>query len=120
MRLLHFYIQSALVLLGLSIAVQVPIRQELFVYVVLLELFLVVYQTGMSVMLFTKLTKTSKLQHIHFFGSLAYLFLLIGLGVLDPQWMNQWWDIAFFVCPWVFIILFLVTIDDLERVRHYR
>lgn len=101
-------------------AVQIPFDPEIIGYTILIEIFLLVYQTGMSLMLISKLKRKSELLYIHFISSLVYLSLIIGLGVMSPGWMDQFWVIALFVFPWVLIILFLVTIDDLERVRHYR
>lgn len=86
----------------------------------MIEFILGVYQIGMSFMLSNMLSKKSKLLQIHFFSSIGYLMALIGLGVLSPAWMGEWWDFALFVFPWAFAILFLVTIDELERARHYR
>lgn len=120
MKNLHFYIQCIMVLTALSLAVQIPLQRDLLGYVVMIEFVLGVYQMGMSLMLRSRLSKKSRLLQIHFFGSAAYLLALIGLGIFSPGWMNEWWQFALFVFPWVFAILFLVTIDELERARHYR
>lgn len=109
-----------MVLIALGLAVQIPAQRNLFGYVVLIEFILGVYQMGMSLMLMNKLSKKSKLFEVHFFSSLGYLVALIGLGISGPAWMDEWWSFALFVFPWVFALLFLVAIDELERARHYR
>ena len=120
MKNLHFYIQSILVLLALSFAVQIPNDKHMLDSVILIEFILGVYQLGMSFMLMFKLSKKSKLLKLYFKGSLTYIFSLIVLLLLDMPGMNEWWEPALLVFPWAFAILFLVTIDDLERARHYR
>ncbi len=120
MKNLHYYIQCVLILLALSIAVQIPFQENLIGYVVMIEFLLGAYQLGMSVMLRCRLSRKSTLLQVHFFSSIAYLLALIGLGVLSPVWMDELWPFALFAFPWVFAILFLVTIDELERARHYR
>lgn len=109
-----------MVLVALSIAIQIPMQRDLLGYVVLIEFVLGVYQMGMSLMLRSRLSKKTRLLQVHFYGSLGYLFAVIGLGLLSPSWMDEWWIFVLFVIPWVFAILFLVTIDELERARHYR
>lgn len=120
MKNLHFYIQSIMVLIALSLAVQIPSQGDLLGYVVLIEFVLGVYQMGMSLMLRSRLSKKTRLLQIHFYSSIGYLLTLIVIGALGPAWMDEWWIFALFVVPWAFAILFLVTIDELERARHYR
>ncbi len=86
----------------------------------MIEFFIGVYQLGMSLMLRAKLSRKSNLLQIHFFSALAYLLTLVALGIVSPDWMDEWWPYALFVCPWGLAILFLVAIDELERTRHYR
>lgn len=107
-------------LIALSFAVQIPSQRDLLGYVVMIEFVLGVYQMGMSIMLSSRLSKKSRLLQIHFFGSIAYLLALIGLGIFSPDWMDELWIFALFVFPWAFALLFLVAIDELERARHYR
>jgi len=109
-----------MVLVALSIAIQIPAHRNLFGYVVLIEFILGVYQMGMSFMLIGRLSKKSTLLLVHFSCSIIYLLVLIGLGIFSPDWMDEWWQFALFVFPWAFVVLFLVTMDELERARHYR
>lgn len=109
-----------MVLVALSIAIQIPAKRDLLGYVVMIEFFLGAYQLGMSIMLRAKLSRKSNLLQIHFFGAVAYILALVVLGILSPDWMDEWWSFALFVCPWGLAILFLVAIDELERARHYR
>lgn len=120
MKNLHFYIQSIMVLMALGLAVQIPSHRYLIGYVVFIEFVLGVYQMGMSFMLLRRLSKKTQLLQLHFLSSWVYLLGLIGLAALDPEWMDDWWKFAVFGFPWALAILFLVTMDELERTRHYR
>lgn len=120
MKNLHFYIQCLMLLLALSFAVQIPLKKELAGFVVLMECLIGIYQLGMSMMLFGKLSKHTLLMEIHLFGSMTYLILLAVLGMIGPTWMSEMWPFALYVFPWAIAIFFLVTIDELERKRNYR
>jgi 4-hydroxybenzoate polyprenyltransferase len=109
-----------MVLITLGLAVQIPAQRNLFGYVVMIEFILGVYQMGMSFLLMNKLSKRSRLFEVYFYSSLGYVVVLIGLGISGPAWMGELWTFALFVFPWVFALLFLVAIDELERARHYR
>jgi len=109
-----------MVLVALSIAIQIPLKRNLLGYVVMIEFVLGAYQMMMSFILISRLSKKSTLLQVHFLSSITYILALIGLGIFSPAWMDEWWQFALFVFPWAFAILFLVTIDELERARHYR
>jgi hypothetical protein len=121
MKNLHFYIQSVMLIFALSIAVQIPFRGDFFFAVVCVEFFLGVYQLMMSCLLMRKLSYRPLLLQLHFFGTWAYLVLLIVLGMNEPTWMDDGrWTIALYIIPWAFAILFLVSMDEMERFRDYR
>ena len=109
-----------MVLIALGFAVQIPSEQYLIIYVGMIEFVLGVYQLGMSIFLISSLSKKSNLLQIHFFSSIGYLIMLIGLGLSDADWINEErWTFALYILPWGLAILFLVAIDELERARHY-
>ena len=120
MKNLHFYIQSVLVLIAGAIALQIPFRNYLEGYVVMLELIVGFYQFGMGILLRSKLSKDDLLLDIHFLASIAFIFLLMILGVVSPTWMKELWSFAIFGFPWVLAIYFLIVIDSLEYKRNYR
>ena len=106
---------------ALIMAVQIPFEGDFFFAVFYVEFFLGVYQLMMSCLLMKKLSYRPMLLKLHFFGSWAYLVLLIVLGMNEPTWMGDGrWTIALYTIPWAFAILFLVAMDEMERFRHYR
>lgn len=110
-----------MLIFALSMAVQIPFDRGFLAEVVFVEFFLGVYQLIMSSLLMKKLSYRPLLLLIHFFGSWAYLILLIVLGMTEPEWLTgDQWMIALFMIPWAFAILFLVAMDEMERFRHYR
>jgi hypothetical protein len=108
-----------MILVALSLAVQLPFNEMLIIYILKIEFLLGLYQMGMSLLLLGNLKTPSKMLKIHFLLAITYLLSLLTIGVLVPNDF-EWWKPLILVIPWGLAILFLVTIDELERARHYR
>jgi len=121
MKNLHFYIQSVMLILALSIAVQIPFNKDMFACILAIEFFLGAYQLVMSTLLNAKLSFRPILLRVHFYGSWVYIISLIIIGMSSTSWMTSgYWNLTLFIIPWAFAILFLVAMDEMERFRHYR
>lgn len=121
MKNLHFYIQFAMLIIALSIAIQIPFIEFMIAYVIMIELFLFTYQLIMSCMLMAKLSYEPLFLKIHFFGTWSYILILVLLSLISPAWMNSdYWKIALLIIPWAIAIFFLITLNDLERARNYQ
>lgn len=110
-----------MLIFALSMAVQIPFQSDFLIGIFWMEFFIGGYQLIMSCLLMKKLSYRPLLLRLHFFGSWAFLVLLIFLGMNRPAWMTtDQWDIVLYVIPWGFAILFLVAMDEMERFKHYR
>ena len=69
MKNLHFYVQSAMLILALSIAVLIPFEDSFLFGLLLIEFLLGIYQLTLSCILMKKLSQKTLLLKIYFYGS---------------------------------------------------
>lgn len=117
MKELHFYIQSLMFLLALACGLQGFLNGEGFIYAMMIQFFLGIYQYGMSWFLMKKLRRPAPLLSIYFLAANLYLIILIFMSLNKRSFDDLQWQVFLFGLPWVLAIYFIVVIEDLLWVR---
>lgn len=114
MKELHFYIQGAMILVALALALQTHQESSLWFLLGMLEFALGLYQYSMGWFLLIKLHRKSQRLNIYIASTSIYLLMLTFLDINYSDSMDgSIWKHAWFGMPWAFALYFLIVIEDL-------
>ncbi len=113
----HFYIQSIMLLIALSAALQLPTNDYYGAIIFVIAIILGIYQFGMSILLMIKL-KRVRLIKVYLYCTVGYFLFIVILPLSNIDISNGLYLELILWMPWVLAVFFVIATEDLLWIRN--